>query len=72
MKLIIHITKHIQTIEEGAIFYREMLKYFADDPAIHVNAIADHNFKHPELPDNDQTSNPFARQNNVTTENNPP
>ncbi len=60
MKLIIHITRFINTIEEGDIIYNEVLKHFTSDPLFHVNAIADHNFKHPEGPDTDQTSNPYA------------
>jgi len=66
MKLIIHITRHIENIAEGELLYQAMLKQFASDPLIHVNAVADHNFKHPEQPDTNQESNPYTDPPPVT------
>lgn len=61
MKLIIHITRYIDSIAEGEEIFRQVSEHFAPDPYIHINAIADHNFKHPEGPDANQDSRPAAR-----------
>lgn len=63
MKLIIHITRHITNLDEGNLLYQQILHQFASDPLVHINAVADHNFKNPEPPDPDQKSNPLSPQN---------
>lgn len=71
MKLIIHITRHITSIEEGQRLYESILQQFADDPLVHVNAIADHNFKCPEPPDTNQKSNPNSSKPHAYSQINP-
>lgn len=57
MKLIIHITRYIESLNEGEELLRQVMEHFANDPLVHINAIADHNFKHPEQPDPVQLHN---------------
>lgn len=47
---------------EGEELYTQILEHFTPDPNIHVNAIIDHNLKHPEKHDTNQQSNPFRQK----------
>jgi len=65
MKLHIQITRYIDDLEQGDVIYNQIMAQFAPDDLIHVNCIADHNYKHPEGPDPNQTSNPNKETPNV-------
>ncbi len=62
MKITIHLTRVIDSMAEGEELYTQILEHFTPDPNIHVNAIIDHNLKHPEKHDTNQQSNPFRQK----------
>jgi len=67
MKLHIQITRHIDDLNQGRAIFESVQKQFANDDLIHVNCIADHNYKHPEPPDPLQIHNPYSPQNQKPT-----
>ncbi len=50
MKLVIHLTKIVETVEEARSLYKQIEETIKPVGLFHINGIVDENLKHPEQP----------------------